>query len=88
MTKAQDLSAKLTCKSEQAVKSKGQGLAAWATDQLVELGKLRSYLAPDEDTSKDDFKEDFVPAVKAWVTTTQEFVSKAKAKVKSHQALL
>jgi len=89
IAKAQDLCARLEVKSNQALKDKGTELENWVQKELKEIKLLRSYLAAGEDCEQKDFNgQSMLDAAKAWVNNTQEYLSKAKAKVKSSTALL
>ena len=89
INKAQDIAARLSVRSaDQPVQKKGKDLDQWCTDQTLEIGKLRAYLSAASEAQPGDFKPEHLPAAKAWVASTQENLTKAKAKVKSNQALV
>ena len=89
VAKAQDLAARLEVKTNQALKDKGTELEKWVQNELKEIKMLRSYLAAGEDLEPKDFNyQSMLDAAKAWVNNTQEYHTKAKAKVKLCNALL
>ena len=74
--------------ADQPFQKKGKDLDKWCADQTLEIGKLRAYLSAASEAQPGDFKPDHLPYAKAWVASTQENLTKAKAKVKSNQALV
>ena len=61
-------------------------------EQLKAIANLRSYVAASEDLAPEDTSPESLskplPAAKAWLASSQEKLQEAKAKVKTHQALL
>ena len=59
---------------------------------LKAIANLRSYVAASEDLAPEDTSPESLskslPAAKAWLASSQEKLQEAKAKVKTHQALL
>ena len=89
VAKAQDLAARLEVKTNQALKDKGTELEKWVQNELKEIKTLRCYLAAGEDLEPKEFNgQSMLDAAKAWVNNTQEYHTKAKAKVKLCNALL
>ena len=79
INKAQDIAARLSVRTgDQPVQKKGKHLDQWCADQTLEIGKLRAYLSAASEAQPGE----------AWVASTQENLTKAKAKVKSNQALV
>ena len=84
LAKAQDLACRLEIKGDPSFHAKGKGLQTWCQEQLKAAAS--EDLAP-EDTSPESLSKS-LPAAKAWLASSQEKLQEAKAKVKTHQALL
>ena len=89
VAKAQDLAARLEVKNNQALKDKGKELEQWVQNEQKEIKLLRAYLAAGDGLELKDFSgQSMLDAAKEWVSNVQEFVTKAKAKVRTATALL
>ena len=92
LAKAQDLACRLEIKGDPSFHAKGKGLQTWCQEQLKAIANLRSYVAASEDLAPEDTSPESLskslPAAKAWLASSQEKLQEAKAKVKTHQALL
>ena len=92
LAKAQDLACRLEIKGDPSFHAKGKGLQTWCQEQLKAIANLRSYVEASEDLAPEDTSPESLskslPAAKAWLASSQEKLQEAKAKVKTHQALL